>query len=52
MTAVELSKKYKTLLDKHRIDTPLRKAHFFAQLDHESNLTPKRENLNYSTIPT
>lgn len=48
MTALELSKKYKSLLDKHRIDTPLRLAHFFAQLDHESNLTSKRENLNYS----
>lgn len=48
MTALELSKKYKTLLGKHRIDTPLRLAHFFAQLDHESGLVPKRENLNYS----
>ena len=46
--AFELSKKYKTLLIKYRIDTPLRLAHFFAQLDHESNLTPRRENLNYS----
>ena len=48
MKALELSKKYKTLLEKHRINTPLRLAHFFAQLDHESNLIPKRENLNYS----
>lgn len=47
-TALELSKKYKTILDKYRINTPLRLAHFFAQLDHESNLTPRRENLNYS----
>lgn len=48
MTAVELSKKYKSLLEKHRINTPLRLSHFFSQLDHESNLVPKRENLNYS----
>ena len=48
-TALELSKKYKSLLDKHKINTPLRLAHFFAQLNHESNLQPKRENLNYST---
>ena len=47
-TAVELTKKYKTLLDKHRINTPLRLSHFWAQLDHESNLIPQRENLNYS----
>lgn len=36
MTALELSKKYKTLLDKNGINTPLRLAHFFAQIDHES----------------
>lgn len=47
-TALELSKKYKTVLEKYRINTPLRLAHFFAQLDHESNLIPRRENLNYS----
>lgn len=47
-TALELSKKYKTILDKGSINTPLRLSHFFAQLDHESNLIPKRENLNYS----
>lgn len=48
MTALDISKQYKTLLEKHRINTPLRKAHFFAQLDHESGLVPKRENMNYS----
>lgn len=48
MEAQELSKKYKSLLEKHKINTPLRLAHFFAQLDHESSLVPKRENLNYS----
>ncbi|WP_374440659.1 glycoside hydrolase family 19 protein [Epilithonimonas sp.] len=47
-SALELSKKYKSLLEKYRINTPLRMAHFFAQLDHESNLQLKRENLNYS----
>ncbi len=36
MTALELSQKYKTLLNSYGINTPLRLAHFFAQLDHES----------------
>ncbi|WP_336716244.1 glycoside hydrolase family 19 protein [Chryseobacterium mucoviscidosis] len=36
MSALELSKKYKSLLDKNGISTPLRLAHFFAQIDHES----------------
>ena len=40
--------KYKTLLDNYHINTPLRLAHFFAQLHHESNLKPISENLNYS----
>ncbi|WP_312900197.1 glycoside hydrolase family 19 protein [Chryseobacterium taichungense] len=48
MTALELSKKYKTLLEKNGINTMLRLAHFFAQLDHESGLVVKRENMNYS----
>lgn len=47
--ALELSKKYKSLLDKNIINTPLRLSHFFAQLTHESNLKPISENLNYST---
>lgn len=50
MTALELSKKYKTLLNKNGINTPFRLAHFFAQLDHESNLIPKRESLYYTNI--
>lgn len=47
-TALELSKKYKTLLDRNQVNTPLRLAHFFAQIDHESGLKPISENLNYS----
>lgn len=49
MTALELSNKYTTLLNRNGINTPLRKAHFFAQIDHESGLKPISENLNYST---
>jgi len=45
---MELAKKYKTLLKKYEINTPLRLAHLFAQLEHESNLKPISENLNYS----
>jgi len=33
---MELNKKYKTLFEKNNINTPLRIAHFLAQLDHES----------------
>jgi putative chitinase len=50
MKAVILSTMYKTQLDKFEINTPIRKAHFFAQIDHESNLKPIRENLFYTTI--
>jgi len=46
--AKELNVKYKTLLNTYEINTPLRRAMFFAQLDHESNLKPISENLNYS----
>lgn len=46
--ALKLSKKYRTILNRAGINTPLRLAHFFAQLDHESNLQPTRENTNYS----
>ena len=46
--SLELSKKYKTLLGKYGINTPLRLAHFFAQIEHESGLKPISENLNYS----
>lgn len=40
--------KYKSLLDKYGINTTLRKAHFLAQIEHESGLKPISENLNYS----
>jgi len=43
-----LHTKYKTILTREGISTPLRLAHFFAQLEHESNLKPVSENLNYS----
>jgi putative chitinase len=43
-----LHTKYRTLLNNYQINTPLRLAHFFAQLHHESNLKPISENLNYS----
>lgn len=45
---MKLNEKYKTLLDKYGINTPLRIAHFMAQLEHESGLKPISENLNYS----
>ena len=45
---MELANKYKTILDNYHINTPLRLAHFFAQIHHESNLKPISENLNYS----
>jgi putative chitinase len=48
--ALELSKKYKTLLERNGMTSNLRLKHFFAQLDHESGLKPISENLNYSAI--
>lgn len=45
---MELATKYRTLLGKYYINTPLRLAHFFAQIEHESGLKPISENLNYS----
>jgi putative chitinase len=43
-----LTNRYKTLLNKNGINTPLRLAAFWGQLYHESKLLPRQENLNYS----
>lgn len=48
MRGKELSNKYRTLLGRYEVNTPLRLAHFMAQMDHESGLKPVQENLNYS----
>ena len=45
---MRLDKKYKTLLENYGIDTPLRIAHFMAQIEHESGLKPISENFNYT----
>jgi putative chitinase len=46
---IKLYGKYRTLLTKNGIDTPIRLAHFFAQIDHESGGGKRLvENLNYS----
>lgn len=45
---MDLQRKYKTLLNQYGINTPLRIAHFMAQIEHESGLKPVSENLNYS----
>jgi putative chitinase len=47
---MQLYEKYKTLFDKYGVNTPLRIAHFMAQMDAESGLKPKRESLFYKTI--
>lgn len=44
-----LQEKYKSLLEQYGINTPLRIAHFMAQIEHESGLKPISENLNYSS---
>lgn len=46
---MKLHEKYKSLFDKYEINTPLRIAHFMAQIEHESGLKPISENLNYSS---
>lgn len=46
---MKLYEKYKTILDNAGINTPLRLAHFMAQIEHESGLKPISENLNYSS---
>lgn len=47
---MKLLKKYKTLLNKYEVNTPLRKAMFLAQIEHESNFKTKAESLYYTTI--
>ena len=47
--SMKLATKYNTLLNTWGINTPLRRAHFFAQIYHESKFEfGKAENLNYS----
>lgn len=45
---MNVATKYRTLLNSYFINTPLRLAHFFAQIEAESGLKPISENLNYS----
>lgn len=45
---MSLDQKYKTLLNSYHINTPQRVSMFMAQIQHESQLKPKAENLNYS----
>lgn len=45
--AAKLENKYNSLLNKWGITTPLRRAHFFAQMYHESYFNLKAENMNY-----
>jgi putative chitinase len=48
IVAEQLTRKYRTLLNKYKVNTPLRLAYFFAQCQHESGLKLVRENMNYS----
>jgi len=43
-----LKEKYKSILDKFKVNTLLRLSHFFAQIKAESGLKPIEESLNYS----
>jgi len=45
---MRLDEKYKTLFNAYHVNTPLRIAHFMAQIEHESGLKPISENLSYS----
>ncbi len=45
---LSLDIKYRTLLNKYGVNSPLRKSHFWAQVYHESRCRPVSENLNYS----
>lgn len=48
--AEKLTTKYKTILNKYGVNTPLRLSHFWAQIDTESKLKPIRESLYYTKI--
>ncbi len=48
--AEQLTTKYKTLLTKYQINTPLRLRHFWTQVDTESKLKSQRESVYYTTI--
>lgn len=45
-----LHQKYKSLFATYGLTTKDRIAHFMAQIEHESNLKPISENLNYSSV--
>jgi putative chitinase len=47
---MRLDEKYRTLLERYGITSTLQKAHFMAQLEHESGLKPKRESLYFTSI--
>lgn len=47
---MKLQEKYKSLFERYGLTTPLRIAHFMAQIEHESGLKPISENLNYSAV--
>lgn len=47
---MQLFEKYRSLFEKYGVCTPLRIAHFMAQIDAESGLIPKRESLYFKTV--
>jgi putative chitinase len=44
---MNLAEKYQTEFEKYGVNTSLRKAHFMAQIEHESGLKPIDESFNY-----
>lgn len=46
---MKLQEKYKSMFEKYQVDNELRICHFMSQIEHESNLKPINENLNYSS---
>ena len=47
---MNLNEKYKSLFNAYHVNTPLRIAHFMAQVQHESNFKAVRESCYYTTI--